>query len=364
MLKYDLIGKYLYRIKIKPIYGFIGALVIFGVTESIIIPILGHYTSLSALEPKDLWVRLAAILTNFFVSPVGWAYYISILNTPDDVVSDLQSKKIVPIKAKRDFIKWRLDYENDLGSKYAALIVYLIPTLITAIVVKAWLFDYAPWFGRNNPLHFVFASTTTFLQWYVYAWILVRELITIRWIAKLFNNFQNYLILYPSHPDRAGGLSIIGRHVNRLIAFVVILGLQYSFYTYFAILNKIPYNITSFAFILGWLAYFIVVPLSFFPFVIPTHRFMKEYKQLKLSKITQMMARIADQIEKQYNNRNTKTTQELITKLENLKRYFDFVDKELPVWPFDASTFGQISISSLIPILNFTGSFLLNHYVK
>lgn len=342
-LRYDFLGRYILKHNIKPNTVLLIALFIIGVIEHFIVPTVAKYP----ITKGFLWYL--ELSNAFIIAPVWWWYYVwsmySIIGMKDKLIEN----KVVKLAAKKHLATWYQNLERMLANWFTFLIVLMLSLYAALSNIYGWMFDVAPWFGRNNIPHFVFSSLLMIFQWYVMAWVLVREIIFAISIRRLFVKLRSDCVVRYAHPDGAGGFGVIGSHAITLALLVLLVGyffLSKTFETYY--LASLS-TATGFGQLFGWLIYVISVPVIFGFIVLPCHTAMKHYKDELLLSITELIQIKLSKLDVTP-SRDSRSLNQDIESVESLQIIQNNIMKDVAVWPLRAAI-PRFTIASLWPII-------------
>lgn len=362
MLSYDPLGRVLKRLSITPTLAFVYGVIILGLIEQIIIPLIGNYFTISNSDPAYISNRISAIVNAFIITPIVWAYYVWTTKYPHDVYLTLKSSQVIPENAADRFSSWFKEYESSLGNKKTAVVVYILTIAFVSLVNYGWL-KVDPWFGRGNWFAYSYAFIMFSIAYMMTSWIIIRELITVYWLRKLFSILDEDLVIQISYPDNAGGLGVIGLHASRLSMLIVAIGSFLVSVTLVSNLYNVAESAWSITQITLWGAYIIFVPLSFGLLILPAHNYMQRYKNKQLLQVSRLIQGEVTKL-KSIKQLNHDTTQNILKEIETLQKAYEYLDKSIPVWPFSAAIFRGFTFTSLIPILSLFGSLFIDYITK
>lgn len=168
------------------------------------------------------------------------------------------------------------------------------------------------------------------------------------WSIIFIRRFLRFIKLTPRplHPDRAGGLGIVGKiclsFTWPLLVFGIILATSFFFHeeTEYFILNIISLSV-----------YIICITVVFFFPLSSVHKTMKKAKEEWLDKISLEIRKLLIKLEQKL-KAGQEDHDSCFTKLDHLKQYYDTVHS-MPVWPYDFKTISRFFTSILIPIVMF-----------
>jgi hypothetical protein len=150
----------------------------------------------------------------------------------------------------------------------------------------------------------------------------------------------------PLHPDRAGGLGIIGKICFSFTTPLLVIGLVIA--TSFLFHEETSYFVLNTSALMG---YIICMTFVFFFPLSSVHKAMKSAKEDWLDRISLQIQRILIQIDKDQ-DRDEFIFEENFAKVECLQGYYDTI-QAMPIWPYDFKTLSRFFTSIMMPILIF-----------
>ena len=183
----------------------------------------------------------------------------------------------------------------------------------------------------------------------------------IYWLRSLFVTFTVYV--RPLHPDRAGGLSPIGKFSLALSYAVTLVGLL-------VVTTPITRNYLAYGrFRFRWTndtlvalgAYVIAAPIVFFAPLSATHRAMKNAKR-------QLLLQIAQRFETEYINIQNALDDDISGLESSLKALRELhllheMTSEFPVWPANLDSIARFAASLVSPIALAVAADLLSRFI-
>lgn len=177
-------------------------------------------------------------------------------------------------------------------------------------------------------------------------------------ISLLFRDmvFHARLRLLPMHPDRSGGLLPVGRLGLRNQYVLMLLGINIVLLVGVTYVFLQPPDSLYALIALSVVAYLVLGPLVFMAPLLPFRGGMRKTKAELMSEVAQRLRVELQRLRAELRSGTiTKEDEELIDRLRKVAAVID----ELPVWPFDASTFRKFLAAYVIPILSAVGYPLL-----
>jgi hypothetical protein len=183
-----------------------------------------------------------------------------------------------------------------------------------------------------------------FITFYALVFMLVRQLTVLFGLNQFFIEFS--VEIQPLHPDRAGGLRVLGDYVltNGLVVAVVglILGME-------LLRVRSGLSVATPEFYGELAIYFLAAPTVFF--LLPlysAHKRMVEAKQ-------KLLAEIAEQFDLEYRVlldglRQDVLKLEEVERLEAIQKIYE-ITQSSPDWPFNLALISQFGVAVLLPVL-------------
>ena len=355
MLKYDLIGRLVTRFKITPAIAFWACLLLIGVGEQVMLPWFGGYPNPMQQGSRFVVLRIQVYGNGFVINPMFWAAYVWSLSMHRQFANSLIRNQVVEKQSRKKLLEAVERYEQVFANRWIGLLVWLGPVVSMLSVFYMWFFVYDPWFGRENWGHFAFTILSVFILYYSLIWFVLRELVFVIWLYIFFRNQGEQLEVKVSHPDNAGGLGELGIHASRVGLFVLMLGLGFVVVRFTTIYYQATQSIWNTVQILGWIVYAAVVPLSMLLLLQPAHSCMLKFRERKLLRLSLQIDREMEQLEKAFDGEGNRIA-EISARLEGLRNTYAYLENKIPVWPFNATIFRQITLTTIMPVLSFVVS--------
>ncbi len=231
----------------------------------------------------------------------------------------------------------------------------------------AWviLAAFTHWFVRYNYIDTLFSSNVYPISFVIrtiieFIWIgfvlphllfkFIMVLHTMRSICHRLTK-QNYLLIRPLSPDKAGGLGGLGTYSLKMVVILIPALLPLLLYIIFGELN-----------IMLSIGIILYVPLLLFTFFYPlssAHYAMNKFKNEELQTLAGVFNRVYDEFTKDINTKQFEDIPDDFEIMDKLSQLYEKADK-MPVWPFNMETFGRFSalVATLgIPLI---AQFVLN----
>lgn len=328
------------------------ALLIYGPLEKLLIPYLGGYLVLGT-NVRGWRPDVEALLTGFVEFPFFWAFYlwtgrgIGVLFTSlarNKSFADEQRYAAFRDRAQSAFDRWWWT----LISFVLAIVVVLLMHLVN------WKPDapIPPWFIDGGSPARLLSLFLIGCVAYALAQILIREILTIVWLRRLWNELGDQLVVHPYHADRAGGLGAIGQHAANFAVFVMMVLLFVIMATLLPTIRDadVPIQLWSPLIVVVWALCFTLIPAIFFMLIWPPHKTMSRVCSARLNVLS---AEIEEQLRAAEASATTDQVQlpQLLEKVTQLKALHGTLQSDLPDWPINARIRTQLRFSSLLPVV-------------
>jgi hypothetical protein len=339
--------------KITPRQAFLGGMLIIGIIEHTLVPIAFGYPNPFNGGLPYIFHYLVDLFQAGFVTPLAYAIYVWTIATPDTLRSLFVGLRRTPSPESEEKITaWYDGYQASLSRKGNLFLVSGLTIFYTAWVIYSLLtVGPEPWFGRSNYTHLGFVAFTTALAQWVIWWIAVREVLAVGWMRKFFAEKVD-ISISPSHPDKCGGLGVIGTHATRFGFFVLTIAVAFGLQIAVTVSYNAVANVYGIIQLSSLLIFVVLVFYIFYSLLIPAHREMVRYK---IEFLTTLSLSIRDQLVSPH---DAKTLAGSARNIGTLSGLYAFVQKELPTWPIKRWILRGVAITTIIEILSLAASIL------
>ena len=341
------------------------ALLYLGPFEKLLLPALGGYLQLNVGIRQ--WVpHVESLLTGFIEFPALLAFYLwsgkGVVMLFDEM---RQHKSFTDPEAYDAFVgRALISFRNKMWP-LIGLIVGVLAAVVMHFAVWGENAQVPPWFG-DRPGMRAFTLFNIGLVAYTVTQSLIREGLVITWLGRLWREMGGRLDIHSYHEDQAGGLAGIGRHTVVFLFFVVILMLFILMATIIpgfleqgSTGETIPLRLWSPILVGIWVSYLIVIPIMVFLLVWPAHNAMlaRRAESLKIysTKLDDLMVKAA-----QYSSEDPKKFEEVLGRMENLKKMRAQILEDFPVWPLSQESTRMLGFTSSLPTLYSAVTFLVS----
>jgi len=224
----------------------------------------------------------------------------------------------------------------------AGTLVFLLPNYLKRMQIQdSW--------SMANPFNLTLSILWAVTGLYAALLLLFLIVASIYWLRRLFADFA--VKVRPLHPDKAGGLSPLGKFSLNISYLITILGFILAaipMARYYLANGTFGFNWTTDV-ILGLGIYIIAAPFAFFAPLSVAHAAMKSTKQNLLLQISQRFETEYSVVQKSLQG----DVIELETNMMNLKGLHSLheLTNKFPVWPFNIENILRFITSFVSPIL-------------
>lgn len=363
---YDPIGRLLLRVSPKNVWPVValasvlyGLVMIGGGSAISIIYSRQSIKFLSLLDSRELPIAIFAFL---ITAPVVWLFYTwqprGISSTfhqlhRNDVIGDPRNVALMQGVFEPGKFLGKLYFWLSLVIVAVGLLVWL--SAVSFYPINPFSFGESAFWWMINPIYFwVIWIPLVFINLYMVAWIIFRQITATVAFNSLFKVFQIKPKLL--HPDGCNGFAPIGDYAIRSALIAVFFGFWLFVFITYPLLFGQPINLKIDTMIL-FVVYVIAVPSLLLPPVISAHRAMVEAKNTALEDLAgQIRTLLLDT-----NMEEILSSKDLLLELE--LRY-EIASKEYHTWPFRSLSIKSFGISAVIPIISTAISFLIDLYTR
>jgi len=331
----------------------IAAFLLFGVAEKLLIPLLGGYLQLSG-GIRTWSPHVEALLTGFVEFPYFLAYYLWSARAVIVLLEDLKANKAFEDAQRyHDFTDRLLASSNRPRWTWISLFLAILAAALMHLVVWGPASSVPPWFGsRLGPR--VLALALIALVAYAVAQVVIRELLAVVWLRRLWSELGDALKVNPYHEDGAGGLGAIGRHAVNFFVFImmvmlfIVMGSLLPSLLQLEAGGAIAFRFWSPLLLLIWSVYLLVVPLMFYLLLWPPHKAMEKVRDMRLRRIGQELDEHLRRAEDNL-DADQAPLEGALKEINNLKQVRSVVLGDSPVWPVSAESKRFLGLTSVIP---------------
>ena len=314
----------------------------YSLLRTIALPALfGHLTTVEVngqliLGMLDDWT----VLVNELITvPVVAAYYLwqpSAMQALYDGISE----KIGPSPLAR---ARAMEFVRPLRWPGWALAAILVGLLEASFILYVFLNSTTIIWETVNGVMLASSFVVRFFTFYMLVYVILRQTYTIIGLNRLFAELT--VKIAPLHPDKAGGLRILGDYVLSTSLIIGAVGLYFGMNFIRQELN--PFVITAEFYALLAL-YFVLAPLFFFLPLIQVHRRMKEAKG-------RLLTEVADQFDIEYRKlleglKQDRLDSTHILRVEAIQKIYKIAE-DAPEWPFNVEIVSKYAAAIVFPVL-------------
>jgi hypothetical protein len=345
----DWLAKFLKRIKFSPfVIGFVVLVINIVVDFTLAFAVGGLFPS---QRSHGLLREPIALTADLLVPSFLIGYYCWIQEAYPKIFQTLFSEKIIEADEQTNQI---INRSSSLLTSRQISGILLILSLVSGFIF-AWSVpisdpSYTSWISVSPVVPWI-RSLFNVLSAYVAAMLIFDIIVLIRAFSEIFG-IQNIRVR-PSHPDKAGGLGIIGRFSANLSYLIAVFGLLVSISLWS---NTMPAGIASIElfFIIkigGVILYLLMAPILFFLPLYAAHKAMVKFRDNFLLGIGKEMDEEYVKIQASYDTVEPSEL-ERTTKRINYFRGLAEQVKDFPVWPFNSQNirkFYGFVIGAILP---------------
>lgn len=182
-----------------------------------------------------------------------------------------------------------------------------------------------------------------FLTFYMIVFIVIRQTFMIIGLNRLFSELS--VNIAPLHPDKAGGLRILGNYVLTTGIIIGTIGLYVGAGFFRGRLNP---DLLTIEFYASTVIYFVFAPLIFFLPIMRVHRQMKDAKN-------KLLADVSDQFDIEYQRllerlKHDQMNSDDVSRMEAIQKVYQIADGA-PEWPFDLEIVSKFTAAIILPVL-------------
>jgi hypothetical protein len=207
---------------------------------------------------------------------------------------------------------------------------------------------YKTWFTSEQYIY-SFYEITWAINFFLVILIVVRVVVAIVWINRLFREFQVKVVYL--HPDGAGGMSPLGEFIVREGYLIGVYGLAFVvalFTESYFLSGRFTGLALSISHIVGAVVYVVIAPVVFFTPMMTAHSIMKKSRDSFLLEIARQFE--TDIPIQASLDLGANELEQNVDKLDQLQRLHKIVS-DFPVWPVNLRSFISFFSSVLFPLL-------------
>ena len=359
---------------------------IYAPLEKLIIPALVHNLHLSGGFlgwTSDIWTPdIESLLTGFVEFPFFFGYYL----WAEKGIRQMFLRLAPAFTDKQTFSAFAREADREMWKLLYPIVAAIFALGIVLIYqLEMWAPPYdttnhvQPWFERSG---------TGYLDWshpgqrvlsliligfiaYVGAQIIIREIMVVHWLRRMWKEMSDQLEIQIYHPDGSGGLGEIGRHAVRLCW---VLGVFLLFILMGSLLPSLRDPSAELKF--SWSPIIVssiclYITLTIFLLVMlfqPAHEAMLQARDRHLFGLNQRLNKLTDQVidEAALSNEQLASIAERRDKLRALR---ETVLKDFPSWPIGRARWVQLTttwVGSIVlsPIANYLVTYWVKAFVR
>ncbi len=341
ILRGDPLLRFLSRLRLHPVN--FGLLVLsYGLIRTLVLPATFGYLRTIQIGNQmvigllDDW---PVLVVELIMVPLVAGYYLWQPNTMqavyDGMAQRLGPNVIAETNAKESAqpLKWS-------GWVMVAITIGLFEAMYIQFVFENY--STPTWESVNRVMAFS-RQLIRFLTFYMIVFIVIRQIFMIIGLNRFFSELS--VNIAPLHPDKAGGLRILGNFVLTTGIMVGTIGLYFGAGFFRGRLNP---ALLTIEFYISTVIYFVLAPLIFFLPIMRVHRQMKDAK-------TRLLTEVSNQFDIEYQRLLEKLKQDQmssddVSRMEAIQKVYQIAD-DAPEWPFDLEIASKFTAAILLPVL-------------
>jgi hypothetical protein len=351
---------------------------VFGPIEKILLPYLGGYRHLSFEYPIRTWVPdIEALLTGFVWFPFFFAYYIWSGRGLGRVFRRLATADVFADKARfRRFWRRARRSFNQRGWWILALVLAVGAMALWQFGVWSRTPEVPPWFdlqyeppataASKDPGTLVnvygrrpFARAVSIgligLVAYALVQIVIRELLALVWLTRLWREMADDVVVRPYHHDDAGGLGGVGQHALQLSTFVLCLLLFIAMGSFLpglrvSTVGGNPPPLFDERLAIVWVMYFVFVGSTIRPLFSRPHGLMCRARDRRVAVVSRELDELLARQEQAVSTGSAELDS-IVKRIDELKKVRAQIIEDSPVWPFTTELKIKLGLSSLPTLL-------------
>lgn len=342
IVKNDPFARQLQAVNLGPLqFGLLVAL--FGILRNLILPaVFGNLHTVQTTTGQTVLGVLQdwpVLVNELIMVPVIAAYYLWQPSTMQTLYDGISSR----IGSSHLSRAHSMEFVRPVRWPGWSIVALLIALLETAYILFILLRDDVHIWQTANPLMIFLGALIRLVTFYMLVFVIVRQVFTILGLNRLFTEIP--IKIAPLHPDRAGGLRILGEYVLSTGLIVAAVGLYFGMGIVRRSIN--PIMITTEFYILMTI-YFLLAPLFFFLPLIQVHRRMKEAKK-------RLLIEAAEQFDIEYHRlleglKHEQLATDNILRVEAAQKVYKIAE-EAPEWPFNLEILSKFGAAVIFPVL-------------
>jgi hypothetical protein len=325
----------------------VGAVANYGVLALLV------YASKDSGSPQQLRIPLWKDPFGYFnwilVVPALYVLSTGFLIRLGTLVPDLRRSGVVDVNNART--RERCDrFKSRLDSPWIAVFAFVAAAAAAAIIARTHSYPLDHWSSIAAAKVFLVAEGA--VKAYIVATLAARVAVVVIFLRRVFRNPEHGrpddagVTIEPLHPDRCGGLGVLGSMSIALSTTVAALALNMSNPLIARAING--YGSFTPVSYLELLAYFTFIPAAFVLPLSAPHCYMKQAKETLLAGLSvNFEAQQREVLVKVQSGAALKD--EDVEGLLNVRSLYN-LGMKMPVWPFDVQTLSRVVSAVVIPL--------------
>lgn len=334
--------------KVTPFRAFVLALLVFGLGEKILLPVVGGYFELNLDAPLSTWrPDIEALANGFVFVPTIFAAYIWQIKGAPEVLDEFESLGSFTDPTAVDTFNESLHmwFKRPWWPLAAVVAVLAVP------VGHFWLWGEGsgtvdPWWAAGEPFSRIVGLILLPLTVYAVAQIVINE-VRLAWTLNRF--WQEFEGTFELRGRKSGALASLSRHIKTFAAIGLVVLVSVVLGALLPQIRDQDPSISVWAwFTVIWVAYLVVVLGLTFALVWPAHSVMSRKKDERIGTVTRQIDTEFKRVEP--GTKSNTAIKNSIARIENLRELRSLLDSELPRWPI-SNPVRAVSWSVAVPIV-------------
>jgi hypothetical protein len=345
------------------------ALIYFGFVEKIIVPSALGFLNIIGVGLTEWVPHVEALLTGFVEFPIFLAFYLWSGRGVAELFESLSEKEVFDDQE---------DYRAYISGVFESMRrrVWLGLSIVFAIcAVLAMNFVFwgenavvPPWFGPRTYFRIWGLFNIAFVA-YAIAQVLIREILVIYWLGRLWREKEDQLVLHPYHYDGAGGLGDIGKHAVTFFFFILVLLLFIIMAIIIPEILKdhpegvgITVRFWSPLLFIASLIYLVIIPFMFVLMIWPAHKIMVKKRDARLSIYSKELDNLLSAADSSASGDHEQLPA-ILDEIEKLRGLRKVILDDYPTWPIDTQSKLLFGITSSVPTAYSAVSFVVRLFL-
>ena len=306
--------------------------------------ITGQFHGKNGLAP--MYSGILDIILMGFIAPVGAGLLSNLYFTIHKTFINVQSQNLISSSQLPQFEKFKKKLNILYSSKFVIIAAFILGFSIN---VYNYFTKLDSWLGINGGITGIYGRILIGMNYFILTLFLYKCAITF-WALNAIFRFD--ILIRPFHPDRSGGLKMIGKLAVALNYFVALILVYFTLMMIFdPFAKQHPFYMVIF------ILFYPFAVIMFFTSLLGAHKKMIVCKQYVFEKLGATFDFYYSKLNQPDNHGiyDTESADE-ISRIHNL---YQMADK-MPVWPFDKESIKRAFSALAIPALLFLFDLITN----